>query len=108
LIDKTIEANKCISYFTIELKSNQFPQGVEKQSENWVFGCDICQDVCPWNRFSTQTSHKELEPFEEVIHFNIKNWMELNEDEFNIIFKDSPLKRSKFEGIKRNLRLFQS
>jgi epoxyqueuosine reductase len=108
LIDRTIEANKCISYFTIELKSNQFPQGLEKQSENWVFGCDICQDVCPWNRFSTQTSHKELEPFEEVIHFNIKNWMELNEDEFNIIFKDSPLKRSKFEGIKRNLRLFQS
>lgn len=107
LINKTIDASKCISYFTIELKSNQFPEGLEKQSDNWIFGCDICQDVCPWNRFSKKTTHEELHPIDEILHFKISDWMNMNEDSFNTIFKDSPLKRSKFNGIKRNLKLFQ-
>lgn len=108
LINKTIDASKCISYFTIELKSKDFPEDLSSKSENWIFGCDICQDVCPWNRFSTPHQHPELEPIKELMQFDIEDWLQLNEERFKTIFKQSPLKRSGFEGIKRNLRLYQA
>jgi epoxyqueuosine reductase len=107
LIDKTVDASKCISYFTIELKSKDLPEDLKSKSENWIFGCDICQDVCPWNRFSKPHQHQELEPFKEIMQFNIEDWLDINEESFKKIFKHSPLKRSGFEGIKRNLRLYQ-
>lgn len=108
LINKTIDASKCISYFTIELKSKDFPEDLSSKSENWIFGCDICQDVCPWNRFSSPHQHSELEPIKELMQFDIEDWLQLNEERFKTIFKQSPLKRSGFEGIKRNLRLYQA
>jgi epoxyqueuosine reductase len=108
LINKTIDASKCISYFTIELKSKDFPEDLSSKSENWIFGCDICQDVCPWNRFSTPQQQPELEPLKELMQFDIEDWLHLDEERFKIIFKQSPLKRSGFEGIKRNLRLYQA
>lgn len=108
LINKTIDASKCISYFTIELKSKDFPEDLSSKSENWIFGCDICQDICPWNRFSTPHQHPELEPIKELMQFDIEDWLQLNEERFKTIFKQSPLKRSGFEGIKRNLRLYQA
>lgn len=108
LINKTIDASKCISYFTIELKSKDFPEDLSSKSENWIFGCDICQDICPWNRFSKPHQHPELEPIKELMQFDIEDWLQLNEERFKTIFKQSPLKRSGFEGIKRNLRLYQA
>lgn len=107
LIDKTVDASKCISYFTIELKSKDLSEDLISKSENWIFGCDICQDICPWNRFSKPHQHQELEPFKEIMQFNIEDWLDINEESFKKIFKHSPLKRSGFEGIKRNLRLYQ-
>ena len=107
LINKTIDASRCISYFTIELKSKDLPDDLSSKSENWIFGCDICQDVCPWNRFSTPHQHPELEPLGELMQFEIEDWIHLNEERFKNIFKRSPLKRSGFDGIKRNLRLYQ-
>jgi epoxyqueuosine reductase len=89
------------------LKSKDLPEDLKSKSENWIFGCDICQDVCPWNRFSKPHQHQELEPFKEIMQFNIEDWLDINEESFKKIFKHSPLKRSGFEGIKRNLRLYQ-
>lgn len=101
---KVIDGSKCISYFTIELKEDLIPEEMKGRFNNWMFGCDICQDVCPWNRFSKPHQHSELDPFNEIIHFKKEDWEELTEASFKKIFKDSPLKRTKFEGIKRNLK----
>jgi epoxyqueuosine reductase len=72
--------------------------------DNWMFGCDTCQDVCPWNRFSTPTTEKQFQPLAEIISFTTKDWEAITEEKFKIIFKDSPIKRSKYSGIKRNLQ----
>ena len=72
--------------------------------KDWMFGCDVCQDVCPWNRFSKPHSESAFEPLKEILNFSINDWNELSEDAFKTIFKDSPLKRSKFSGIQRNLK----
>ena len=106
LPNKELNASACISYFTIELKSNSLPEELKNKSENWIFGCDICQDVCPWNRFSKPHNHNELTPLKEVLTFKINDWILLDKDSFNEIFNDSPIKRTKWEGIKRNLSLF--
>lgn len=106
LPNKVIDATKCISYFTIELKSPTLPAELEKNAQNWVFGCDICQDVCPWNNFSTPTKHPELAPLKEVISFSIEDWIELEQEKFNTIFKQSAIKRTKWNGMMRNLKLF--
>jgi epoxyqueuosine reductase len=108
LSNKELDASKCISYFTIELKSNTFPEDLKARSENWIFGCDICQDVCPWNRFSQPHQHPELEPLNEILTFDFSQWDKLDYSTFNLIFKESPLKRSKWEGLKRNLKLFNT
>jgi epoxyqueuosine reductase len=107
LPDKVIDGSKCISYFTIELKDMLIPEEMKGTFENKMFGCDICQDVCPWNRFSKPNKTVEFTPLNEVLNFNKNDWEELTEESFKIIFKKSPLKRSKFEGIKRNLKFLE-
>ncbi len=106
LPNKVIDASKCISYFTIELKSPTLPAQLEQNAQNWVFGCDICQDVCPWNTFSSPTKHSELTPLKEVISFSIEDWIDLEQEKFNSIFKQSAIKRTKWNGMMRNLKLF--
>jgi epoxyqueuosine reductase len=108
LPDKVIDGSKCISYFTIELKEMLIPNEMKGKFENKMFGCDICQDVCPWNRFSKPNNEIGFTPLNEVLHFSTNDWEELTEESFKIIFKKSPLKRSKFEGIKRNLKFLDS
>ena len=102
--DKVIDASKCISYFTIELKDQLLPNNMKDKFSNWMFGCDICQDVCPWNRFSKPATEPAFEPVTEILSFSLKDWDDLTEEAFKKIFRDSPLKRSKFSGIKRNLK----
>jgi epoxyqueuosine reductase len=101
---KVVDGSKCISYFTIELKEMLIPEKMKGQFDNWLFGCDTCQEVCPWNRFAEYTEEKELVPIPEILNFNTKQWEDLTEESFRNIFRNSPLKRSKFEGIKRNLK----
>ena len=101
--DKAIDGSKCISYHTIELKENLIDKGFVGKFDNWMFGCDTCQDVCPWNRFSKPHSEAGFTPIPEILNFTTKQWEELTEESFKVIFKNSPLKRSKFAGIKRNL-----
>ena len=104
---KVIDGSKCISYFTIELKDALLPEEMKGKFDNWMFGCDICQDVCPWNRFSNAHTHNELKPINEILNYTAKDWDDITEEGFKIIFKNSPLKRSKFSGIKRNLRFLK-
>lgn len=105
---KVVDGSKCISYFTIELKEMMIPSEVKGKFDNWMFGCDTCQDVCPWNRFSKETKEIEFAPVNELLHFNIQDWQELTEESFKKIFKDSPVRRSKFSGIKRNLKFLST
>lgn len=104
LENKVVDGSKCISYFTIELKEMLIPEQMKGKFDNWIFGCDTCQDVCPWNRFSKPGAEPEFAPVPEVLNFSTSDWEELTEEGFKKIFRDSPLKRSKFAGIKRNLR----
>ena len=104
LPNKEIQANQCISYFTIEIKDEIMPYVQKENFKNWMFGCDICQDVCPWNRFSKPHHTKGLTPLPEILNFTTKEWESLTVETFNKIFKNSPLKRSKFTGIMRNLK----
>ncbi|GAB2822324.1 epoxyqueuosine reductase [Ferruginibacter profundus] len=108
LPDKVIDGSKCISYFTIELKDALIPETMKGKFDNWMFGCDTCQDVCPWNRFSKPNSEINFTPIPAILNFTVNDWEELTEESFKIVFKNSPLKRSKFEGIKRNLRFIRS
>jgi epoxyqueuosine reductase len=108
LQDKVIDGSKCISYFTIELKDALIPDAMKGKFDNWMFGCDVCQDVCPWNRFSKPTSEINFTPLPEILNFTKNDWEALTEESFKIVFKNSPLKRSKFEGVKRNLKFIQT
>jgi epoxyqueuosine reductase len=101
LPNKEINGSKCISYFTIELKDALIDEGMN--FDNWLFGCDTCQDVCPWNRFSQPNKEQLFQPIPEIFDFNAKDFEELSKEQFNKIFKNSPLKRSKQEGLMRNL-----
>jgi epoxyqueuosine reductase len=103
LENKVIDGSKCISYYTIELKDALLPDALKDKFEGWMFGCDTCQDVCPWNRFSKPHNEKEFLPLPQVLNFSTNDWEELTEESFKQIFKSSPIKRTKFEGIKRNL-----
>ena len=104
---KVVDGSKCISYYTIELKELMIPEEMNGKFDNWMFGCDTCQDVCPWNRFSTPTNEKEFSAIPEVLNLSTKEWEMMTEDNFRKIFKDSPLRRAKFNGIKRNLKFIQ-
>jgi epoxyqueuosine reductase len=97
-----IDASKCISYLTIELK-DQIPTAFKNKMDDWAFGCDICQDICPWNRFSKQHNEPLFSPNSEVINYTQKNWEEITQETFNIIFKNSAIKRTGFKGFKRNI-----
>ena len=97
-----IDASRCISYLTIELK-DQIPSEFQNKMDNWSFGCDICQDVCPWNRFSKPHNEPLFEPRSELLEFTKKDWEELTETTFDIIFKNSAVKRTRYKGLKRNL-----
>jgi epoxyqueuosine reductase len=108
LPERVVDGSKCISYFTIELKDEIIPESMSGKFQNWMFGCDVCQDVCPWNRFSTIHDEDDFSPIPEILNFSIKDWEELTEDAFKKIFLNSPLKRSKFSGIKRNLKFIQN
>lgn len=98
-----IDANKCISYLTIELKDALIPEKQQSQLSDWMFGCDICQDVCPWNRFSKPTEEVAFSPIPQILDLSKQEWLEMTEDAFRKIFKGSPLKRPKWTGIQRNL-----
>jgi len=105
---KVVDGSKCISYFTIELKETLIPAEMQGKFDDWMFGCDTCQDVCPWNRFSKGTDEIAFTPIAEVINFSLRDWEELTEESFKRIFKDSPIRRSKFSGIKRNLKFLSA
>ena len=98
-----IDASKCISYLTIELKGN-IPGEFKGKYENWIFGCDICQEVCPWNRFSKPHDEPEFRPDPALENFEKNDWEEMTEGIFEKLFRKSPLKRAKFSGVKRNIR----
>ncbi len=107
LADKVIDGSKCISYFTIELKDALIDDGMKGKFSNWMFGCDTCQDVCPWNRFSKPHNEINFSPIAEVLNLSSKEWEAMSEATFKEIFKHSPIKRSKFKGIQRNLKFIQ-
>lgn len=102
-----VDGSRCISYYTIELKELLIPEKMQGQFDNWMFGCDTCQDVCPWNRFSKPNNTVEFTPIPEILNFTTKDWEELTEEEFRRIFKFSPMKRSKYAGIRRNLHFLE-
>lgn len=98
-----VDGSKCISYLTIELK-DEIPDSFKGKMDNWVFGCDVCQDVCPWNRFSTPSSEPLFNASNELLNFTEVEWQELTEETFNVLFKHSAVKRTKYKGFKRNLK----
>jgi epoxyqueuosine reductase len=98
-----LDASKCISYLTIELRK-EIPDEFQGKMNDWIFGCDICQQVCPWNRFSKKTQEEDFKELNQLTEKKYEDWLEMNESEFDRLFKDSPLKRPKLEGIKRNIR----
>lgn len=104
---KVVDGSKCISYFTIELKDLLIPSEMEGKFKNWMFGCDTCQDVCPWNRFSKPTAEPSFQPLPGILNFSTAEWELLTEDTFKEVFRESPLKRAKWKGIRRNLKFIQ-
>jgi epoxyqueuosine reductase len=108
LEDKVVDGSKCISYFTIELKEMMIPDEMKGKFDNWMFGCDTCQDVCPWNRFAKPVTETEFTPIAEILNFSQSDWEQLNEESFKKIFQNSPLKRAKLNGIKRNLKFISN
>ena len=101
-----IDGSKCISYLTIELK-NEIPNEFSDQMENWMFGCDICQQVCPWNKFSKPHSEDKFLPKPELLKMKKSEWEEITEDTFNKIFEGSAVKRTKYQGLKRNINFLK-
>lgn len=101
---KVVDGSQCISYFTIELKDMLLPQEMHGRFDNWMFGCDTCQDVCPWNRFSKPTQQPDFIPIPEILNLTTQQWEAMTEESFRKIFKQSALKRTKYKGIQRNLK----
>ena len=101
-----VDGSKCISYFTIEIK-DAIPQEVKGQFDNWTFGCDVCQDVCPWNRFSTPHNEPKFEPSSELLQMSSDDWHEITEAVFDRLFAESAVQRTQFSGLKRNLEFLK-
>ncbi len=101
-----VDGSKCISYFTIELKE-ELPQEMKGKFEDWAFGCDICQDVCPWNRFSQSHNEPLFNPHPELLSMSKKDWEEITEDTFRKVFKKSAVKRTKYSGLTRNIKFLK-
>jgi len=102
----TLDANRCISYLTIESRGD-IPKEFKGMFENWVFGCDICQDVCPWNSKSIPTEEPDFYPSNDFLNLTKEDWNEMDESRFNEIFKQSPLKRTKYAGLRRNIEFLK-
>ena len=102
-----VDGSKCISYFTIELKEN-IPQEFKGKFDDWVFGCDVCQDVCPWNKFSKPHKEPLFQSSSELMKMSRDEWNEITEETFNKIFKDSAVKRTGYKGLTRNLNFIKS
>jgi epoxyqueuosine reductase len=98
-----VDGSKCISYLTIELKDALIPNEFQSQMNDWIYGCDICQDVCPWNRFSSPHKEPRFLPNQQIMNFTKQDWKDLEKEQFNLIFKNSAVKRTKFTGLKRNI-----
>ena len=101
-----IDGSKCISYFTIELK-DEIPKEMSGKFDNWMYGCDVCQEVCPWNRFSKPHNEPAFKPNDMLLSMNANEWIELTKETFNVIFKNSAVKRTKYEGLKRNIKFLE-
>ena len=104
--DRIVDGSKCISYATIELK-NEIPDYFNGKMDDWMFGCDVCQDVCPWNRFSAPTLQEKFAPNFQKLNFRKNEWKELTQELFSEIFKKSAVKRTKFSGLMRNINLLK-
>ncbi len=102
-----VDGSRCISYLTIELK-NELPQEFKGKMDNWMFGCDICQDVCPWNRFSVVHQEQAFTPHPELLDIKKHDWEEITADVFQKVFKNSAVKRTKFSGLKRNIAFLKT
>lgn len=103
---KIIDGSKCISYLTIELKG-EIPSEFDGKMQNRAFGCDICQDVCPFNKKAKEHQEPAFRPSAELMHLSKNEWLNLSKEQFSLLFKNSPVKRTKFEGLKRNLNFIQ-
>ncbi len=101
-----VDGSKCISYFTIELKEN-IPSQFKGKFDDWMFGCDVCQDVCPWNRFSKPHNEPLFNPHPELLEMTKADWEEITQDTFSAVFKKSAVKRTKFKGLKRNINFLK-
>lgn len=102
-----VDGSRCISYLTIELKDALIPGEFHDKMDGWMFGCDVCQEVCPWNRFSKANEEPHFTPIPEVLNLSVGEWESMGEERFNKVFKNSPLKRSKWKGIVRNIGLIR-
>ena len=102
-----MDASRCISYLTIECRE-EIPSEFKDKMDNWAFGCDICQQVCPWNKFASHHQESAFEPKQELMDFSQNDWHEMTEQVFDRVFKDSPVKRTKFKGLKRNLAFLKN
>ena len=102
-----VDGSRCISYLTIELK-NEIPTEFKGKMDNWMFGCDVCQDVCPWNKFSVLNKEPTFAPHPELLGMTYNDWQDITQDVFQKVFKTSPVKRTKFSGLKRNIEFLRS
>jgi epoxyqueuosine reductase len=100
-----VDATRCISYLTIEHAEDNIPAAIQPDMKNWIFGCDICQDVCPWNKFKYATDEPAYQPREGVTDTDLRAWTELNLEAFEQRFAESPVERATFEGFQRNARM---
>jgi epoxyqueuosine reductase len=102
-----VDGSRCISYLTIELK-NEIPAEFKGKMDNWMFGCDICQDVCPWNKFSVLHNEPSFTPHTELLGMKQADWEDITHETFQKVFKNSAVKRTKFDGLKRNIEFLRS
>lgn len=107
LPNKVVDGSKCISYYTIELKELVIPTEQKNKFDDWMFGCDTCQDVCPWNRFAKQHTEKEINPITEILNYTNTDWENLTQEMFNKVLKNSPIKRTKYQGLMRNIKFLK-
>lgn len=103
-----VDSKKCISYLTIELKDELLPSAFKGKMDNWIFGCDVCQDVCPWNRFSTEHDISEFKPRPGLLEMTYEEWNEMTQETFTKLFKNSAVKRTKYKGLKRNINFLKN